>query len=459
MQTPPPPAQPMGLRYDRGTVVFTEAPPRLLAQRFGVMWDARTSVYRAPPWRHPEIVAALREAGALEDDAPRFSALSRNAWSSVELRAYQSAALSSWEAGGRRGLLVMPTGSGKTRVAIAAIAAVGRSTLCLVPTRVLLHQWRLELERFYAGRVGVWGDGEHEPAPLMVTTFESAYRHMARWGNRYELLVVDEAHHFGNAARDEALEMAIAPYRLGLTATPPADPAALHRLGHLIGPVTFRTSVSALSGKYLADFEVVVLHIPLEPDERARYEAARAAFRRFFDVFRRIAPLAPWRDFLATANKSAEGRAAVAAWHESRRIIAYTRGKAATVKSLLAEHRGSRVLVFTAGNDAAYTIARQNLIMPLTCDIQRTERDHVLERFRSGELRALVSARVLNEGIDVPDADVAIIVGGTQGQREHVQRVGRLLRPAAGKRATVYELVADDTTEMRQARQRRLGLL
>lgn len=451
---------PMRVRYDRGTIVLTDAPPRPLAQRFGVVWDARTSVYRAPPWRHAELVAALREQGAvLIDEAPRFAALSKDAWSPVALRSYQTAALSSWEESGRRGLLVLPTGSGKTRIAIAAIAAVNRSTLCLVPTRVLLHQWRLELERFYAGQVGIWGDGEHVPAPLMVTTFESAYRHMARWGDRYQLLVVDEAHHFGTASRDEALEMALAPCRLGLTATPPADPAALHRLGHLIGPIAFRTSVGALSGTYLADFEVVTLHIPLERDERARYETARATFRRFFNVFRRIAPRAPWRDFLATANKSVEGRAAVAAWHESRRVIAYTRGKAATVAALLAEHRKNRVLVFTAGNDAAYAIARENLIMPLTCDIQRTERDHVLERFRKGELRALASSRVLNEGIDVPDADVAIIVGGTQGQREHIQRVGRLLRPAAGKRATVYELIADDTAEVRQARFRRLGLL
>jgi superfamily II DNA or RNA helicase len=69
-----------------------------------------------------------------------------------------------------------------------------------------------------------------------------------------------------------------------------------------------------------------------------------------------------------------------------------------------------------------------------------------------------VSARVLNEGIDVPDADVAIIVGGTQGEREHVQRVGRLLRPAPGKRAIVYELVTMATSEARQAVERRRGL-
>ena len=117
-----------------------------------------------------------------------------------------------------------------------------------------------------------------------------------------------------------------------------------------------------------------------------------------------------------------------------------------------------RVLVFTADNETAYEIARAHLIMPITCDIGRNERDEVLARFRTGELRALVSARVLNEGLDVPDADVAIIVGSSLGEREHVQRVGRLLPPVEGTRALVYELVSRRTMEVRQARRRRAGL-
>ena len=96
--------------------------------------------------------------------------------------------------------------------------------------------------------------------------------------------------------------------------------------------------------------------------------------------------------------------------------------------------------------------------MPLTCDIGRAERDDVLGAFRQGRLRALVSSRVLNEGLDVPDADIAVIVGGALGVREHVQRVGRLLRPRPGKRALVYELVTRQTLEVSQAWRRRQGL-
>ena len=96
--------------------------------------------------------------------------------------------------------------------------------------------------------------------------------------------------------------------------------------------------------------------------------------------------------------------------------------------------------------------------MPITCDISRAERQAALAAFRAGTLRSLVSARVLNEGIDVPAADVAILVAGTQGEREHIQRIGRLLRPAAGKRALIYELVTLATPEVRRASERRRAL-
>ena len=89
--------------------------------------------------------------------------------------------------------------------------------------------------------------------------------------------------------------------------------------------------------------------------------------------------------------------------------------------------------------------------MPITCDIARAERREALEMFRSGDLGVLVSAQVLNEGIDVPDAGAAVLVSGRLGAREYVQRVGRVLRPAPGKEAFVYELVTRDTHEMREA--------
>jgi superfamily II DNA or RNA helicase len=272
------------------------------------------------------------------------------------------------------------------------------------------------------------------------------------------LLVVDEVHHFGSAVRDEALEMCIAEQRLGLTATPPGAPA-LRSLERLVGPVIHQLSVADLAGSWLAAFDVVAVHVGLNRAERAAYVADYRLFSDLNRRFRQMHPRGTWQELVAMASQSPEGRAALAAWRRTRRLVGFTEAKARAVRLLLARHRASRVLIFTADNRAAYAIAREQLIMPMTCDISRAERERALAAFRSGELRALVSARVLNEGIDVPAADVAIIVGGTQGEREHVQRVGRLLRPSAGKRATVYELVTVATSEVRKAAERRRGLV
>ncbi|MEZ4443716.1 MAG: DEAD/DEAH box helicase family protein [Polyangiaceae bacterium] len=457
----PSPAE-ITLRFDRGTLLL-EGLPRCTAalHEAGVVWDPRSARFRAPPHRHRAVVAALEAEALPFTDRALGTWTSRPVdWSPVDLRPYQRAALTAWLAAQGRGLAVMPTGSGKTRLALAAMAHLRLPTLCLVPTLVLLHQWRSEIARFYGGKVGVWGDGLRDLAPVMVMTFESAYRHMARVGHRFELLVVDEAHHFGQGARDELLEMAIAHHRLGLTATPSPLPDAAAELRRLLGPTVFRTELADLAGTYLADFDLHVLHLPLDPDERAEYDTVRRIFGSWYAVFRRAAPGAEWKDVVAAAQTSHEGRAALRCWRRSRELVAFTRAKATTLDALLAEHRGSRILVFTGDNATAYAIARRNLVMPLTCDIGRQERAATLERFARGELRGLVSSRVLNEGLDVPEADVGIIVGGTRGGTgEHVQRIGRLLRPAPGKRATVYELIADGTVEVRQGEERRRGLV
>ena len=230
-------------------------------------------------------------------------------------------------------------------------------------------------------------------------------------------------------------------------------------LGELVGPIVFELAVADLAGGFLASFDAVMLYLDLSTEERSAYANLSAIFAAVHKEFRRVAPDASWADFTRHAACTPVGRRALAAWRQMRRLISFTDAKRRTLRGLLERHRDSKVLIFTADNDTAYAIAREHLIMPLTCDIGRQERDEVLERFRRGDLRALVSARVLNEGLDVPDADVAIVVGGALGEREHVQRIGRLLRPSEGKRAIAYELVTRNTVEVGQARRRRRGLV
>jgi superfamily II DNA or RNA helicase len=449
------------LTFQGGTLVLSGlSPPQADSAPFALptalVWDPRIEQYRAPAYRYREVVRWLKHCDSAVNELFQRRART-DLWTAPDLRDYQHAALLSWHTAGRTGVVVLPTGAGKTRLACATMAATRCSVLCLVPTRALLHQWRGEIARHYRGRVGCLGDGERRVEHVTVATFESGYRHMARLGCRFGLLVVDEAHHFGAGARDEALEMCAAPLRLGLTATAPQG-TALARLSELLGPIVCELAVADLTGAWLAEFDTVVLELHLSTDERRQYNLALARFRSVFDDFRALSPNAHWRDFVAMASCSEQGRAALSAFRFTRRLVGYTAAKRTAVAELLARHRANRVLVFTPDNETAYSIAREQLVMPITCDIERAEREHALDAFRAGELRALVSARALNEGIDVPDADVAIIVGGVSGQREHVQRVGRLLRPAPAKRALVYELVAAGTHEVRKAVERRRAL-
>lgn len=447
----------MRLAFDHGTLVLSEAPDSDLGFLPGVRWDPRVALWRAPAWRHAEIRDALERNGIpLRDEVTEQAPSSAKVWP-VELRAYQRAALLAWTVADRRGVIVLPTGSGKTRVAIAMMAEVGLPTLCIVPTRALLQQWQQELCRFSPEPVGIWGDGERTLGPVTVATFESAYRYMSELGGRFQVLVVDEVHHFGSGVRDEALEMCVAPLRLGLTATPPGGPA-LGRVSELVGPVVYQLGVADLAGSYLSSFDLVVLKLPLTPDERARYDTDQRQFSAMFREVLRDRPGLGWEDFQMLAAQSPEGRAAMAAWRRSRRLVGLTEKKSAALREIMKRHRDSKILVFTLDNASAYRIAREHLIMPVTCDIKRREREAALAAFRAGDLRALVSSRVLNEGLDVPDADVAVILGGTRGEREHVQRIGRLLRPSPGKRALVYELVAAGTHEVFQSQTRRRGL-
>jgi superfamily II DNA or RNA helicase len=448
------------LRFDRGTILLTEPPKDLnLAELPGVLWDPRVGAHRAPAARHAELSRWLRDVGVEFEDITPAPRSRMDAWSAVGLRPYQDAALSAWELAHRRGIVALPTGSGKTRLAIDAIRRTGLSALCLVPTRVLLDQWSREIAALYADPVGRYGDGARSLAPVTVATFESAYRHMGQLGDRFGLVIVDEVHHFGTGLRDEALEMMVAGARLGLTATPPRNTTVVTRLVELVGPTIFELAVADLAGGFLASFDIITLHLELSPDERAAYTALHSLFGAVHGEFRRLAPDASWADFTCHAARSPEGRRALAAWRQLRRMLAFTQAKRRAIGSLLDQHRASRTLVFTADNDAAYAIARTHLVMPLTCDIGRKERDEALNAFRDGRIRTLVSSRVLNEGLDVPDADVAVVVGSALGEREHVQRVGRLLRPGEGKRAIVYELVTRGTIEVGQAYRRRQGLV
>ncbi len=268
----------MRLLFDRGTILLRDVPGSVdLSDLPGVLWDPRVRALRAPGRHHPAIRDELARRGVRFSDEVCRAADEVGPWAEMSLRPYQDAAHWAWQAAGRRGVVVLPTGAGKTRLAIAAMARTRRPALALVPTRVLLAQWVREIASAFGGAVGCLGDGERRVEAITVATFESGWRQMDRLGNRFELLVVDEAHHFGSGVRDEALELCAAPARLGLTATPPSG-AAGERIEELIGPTVFELSVGDLTGRYLSPFQLVTLSLELDQGERAAWLRAVAVY-------------------------------------------------------------------------------------------------------------------------------------------------------------------------------------
>jgi superfamily II DNA or RNA helicase len=167
-------------------------------------------------------------------------------------------------------------------------------------------------------------------------------------------------------------------------------------------------------------------------------------------------PLDFQRKILWASARDPEARAAMLAWREARSLALNAPAKLDALEELFARHHGERVLVFSEYNTAVEDISRRFCIPEITYKTPPAERHTILERFRSGDYTKLVTGRVLNEGFDVPDCVVAVIVSGTSTRREYVQRLGRVLRPK-DRRAILYELVTEDTTEERVANLRRTG--
>lgn len=142
------------------------------------------------------------------------------------------------------------------------------------------------------------------------------------------------------------------------------------------------------------------------------------------------------------------------AYRESKRIALGTDAKLRVLVELLKRHRTDRVLIFTAENEMVYRISEQLLIPAITHETPVKERREWLEAFNRGDVLALATSKVLNEGVNIPDARIAIILSGSGSSREHIQRLGRILRKQPDKEAILYEVVTADTAEERISERR-----
>lgn len=420
-------------------------------------WDARSACYRSVAKDYAEVVLSLRQQGIdYEDDARRYEELDGGLTARRAPRPYQDKALAAWRKQRGQGVVVLPTGAGKSHVALMGIDLWRRSTLVVAPTLDLVRQWYDLLRHSFDAPVGVIGGGEYTLAPLTVTTYDSAFVHMENIGARFGLVVFDEVHHLPSESYALAARFCLAPFRLGLTATLERADGKEADLAELVGPTVYRQDIVDLEGDFLADYEVERIEVELAPPERAAYEEARAVYRGFLGRHGiRMGAPDGWQRFIRESAIRSGGREAMDAYRRQRQLAFAAPAKLDYLDMLLSRHRHDRAIVFTQDNATAYEVSRRFLVPVITHQTKVSERSRILAGLADGTYGAVVTSKVLNEGVDVPSANVAIVLSGSGSVREHVQRLGRVLRKAEGKRAVLYELVTAGTSEQFTSERRR----
>ena len=418
--------------------------------------DPRTDTARAPAYRYATVRDALGDGDlTVEDrvlDLPDLALTT-----TYELREYQADALQAWRDADERGVLELPTGSGKTVIGIAAMTALETPALVVVPTIDLLEQWQRELVTEFDANIGRLGGGEQRVGDVTVATYDSAYLRADDLGDRFGLVVFDEVHHLGGEGYRDIARLLAAPARLGLTATFERPDGAHEVVAELLGPLVSRIDPDDLAGEHLAPYDIKRIEVALTPEEREVYERHQETFTDYLKQSSiQLRSGSDYQELVKRSGNDPRAREALLAKQRAREVMMNADRKVERLADLLDRHREDRIIVFTAHTDLVYRLSERFLLPAITHETGASERREILERFREGAYSRIVTANVLDEGVDVPDANVAILLSGSGSEREFTQRLGRILRPTGdGGRALLYELVTEETAEERVARRRR----
>lgn len=375
---------------------------------------------------------------------------------SITLRKYQMEALNSWLKT-RRGIIVLPTGAGKTLIALKAISKLKVPTIVIVPTIDLIDQWYSSINDHLGIQAGRVGGGYNEIKGVTIITYDSAYARIEEIGNKFYFVVFDEVHHLPSEGYSQIAEMLVSPYRLGLTATPQRQDGRHILLPKLVGPVVYQISVSELSGKYLAEFDIKKIYVELTDEEEQLYKMYRKTFENFLKEAKiRLDSLESFHRLLRLAGKNPKAREALLAWHNAVKIAVNSESKIQKLKELLIKLRDEKILIFTRDVEMAYKVSKEFLIPVITYKTPKDERNEILRKFKDNTYKVIVTSNVLDEGVDVPDASVGIVLGGYGSSRQMIQRLGRILRKKQGSenRAMLIEIVTKGTSDYNLSKRR-----
>ncbi|WP_135829339.1 DEAD/DEAH box helicase [Halorussus halobius] len=368
-----------------------------------------------------EVKRVLYEAGyPVQDDRELETGEPLDVTLHLDLRPYQR----EWVAAfvdRKSGVLVGPPGSGKTVAGMGAIEAVGGETLILVPSRELAGQWHDELlahTDLADEQVGEYHGGTKEVRPVTIATYQTAGmdRHRQLFDSReWGLIIYDECQHIPSNVFRRSADLQ-SKHRLGLSATPVREDDREEDIFTLVGPPIGTDWDALFEAGYVQEPAVQIRYVPWD-DEAARSEYASTV------------------------------------GHEKRQAAASNPAKLREIRYLLSEHPGAKALIFVEYLDQGEELAEALNAPFVSGEMRHARREHLLQEFRSGQRDLLVVSRVGDEGIDLPDAELAIVASGLGGsRRQGAQRAGRTMRPTGSAR--MYVLATRGTTEEDFARQR-----
>jgi superfamily II DNA or RNA helicase len=450
----------ISLSFDQGTLLLTGLSRAQLPKANGSdvwNWDARVGAWRCDAIHYSTISKTFVErfGASFSDNVMKPVAVSFPKIDLPTARIEQAEALVAWTQANCRGQIIMPTGTGKTEVAFAAMAQTKTATLIVAPVRDLMYQWHRRILQAFGYDSGIVGDGLSNIKPITVTTYDSAYIHMAKMGAGFGLLIFDEEHHLPGTCRREAAILSTASMRLGLTATPERSDDLHKDLDWLIGPVVYDMPFKHAKGSTLADFDIVRIPVALTDDEQATYDQCSRTIQQFITSRRKELPSYNWEDLCKESGKDPQARHAQKTYYLKQSIENRATEKLRVLEDIFRLHKGQQILVFAGSNLMAIEVSQRFLVPTILSHTRKRERLAVLEGFTNGHFEVLVANRVLDEGVDVPEAKVAVVIGGQGSTRQAKQRLGRILRKSGTARATLYEVICEDTKEVHRSRKRR----
>jgi DNA phosphorothioation system restriction enzyme len=424
------------------------------------------------PYRRPEVSEIVSAGDPAAYIAPGTIP------SNLVLRKYQQAAIDAWikdgatasDPDGRRGILSMATGSGKTLTALylaCRLAAKNKPFVLIVacPFLNLAEQWIREMGRFGLRAVPcfksrkIWqsrlAEGYQrleaglDPILAIVvsndTLSSTAFQEALRVRSATHMLVADEVHNLGASHTSKSLPEGIR-LRLGLSATPKRhhDEEGTQRLLSYFGNIVYEfTLAEAIEAGCLTRYYYHPVTVSLDPDEAVEYAELTRSLSRMMDENGRLTDAAkpilmrrarligqarqkiPALDAILKAlpkkpDKSVfycgDGRVEDPVTEEERRQID-------TVARLLGDRHDLRVRTFTYRESPA-------------------DREDILTNLREGRLDGVVAIRCLDEGIDLPDLRMGFLLASSTNPRQFIQRRGRLLRTSPGKdHAVIYDFI------------------